>query len=58
MNNATQECINEDVHDMEVDVKALWQSFDVFYDHVVILFFTWKLSYINWIKQWLNTIVS
>ena len=43
---------------MEVDAKAVLQSFDVFYDRAVILFFTGKLPYINWIKQWLNTIVS
>ena len=56
--NATKEPIDEDVHFVKVDVTADLQSFDVFYDHVVILFFTMKLPYINWIKQWLNTIVS
>ena len=47
-----------DVHDVEVDIKAVLQFFDVFYDHALILFFTEKLPYINWIKQWLKTIVS
>ena len=53
-----QSCIDEDVHDVDVDAKAVLQSFDVFYDRAVILFFTGKLPYHNWIKQWLNTIVS
>ena len=56
--NEAKECINEEVHDVDVDAKAVLQSFDVFYDRAVILFFTGKLPYINWIKQWLNTIVS
>ena len=56
--NEEKECIVEDVHDVEVDAKIVLQSFDVFYDDAVILFFTGKLPYINWIKQWLNTIVS
>ena len=56
--NEAKECIDEDVHDVDVDAKAVLQSFDVFYDRAVILFFTGKLPYINWIKQWLNTIVS
>ena len=37
--NAAKECIEEDVHDVEVDAKAVVQSFDVFYDRAVILFF-------------------
>ena len=53
-----KECIDEDMHDVDVHAKAVLQSFDVFYDRAVILFFTGKLPYINWIKQWLNTIVS
>ena len=32
---------------MEVDAKALLQSFDIFYDHVVILFFNGKLLYMG-----------
>ena len=56
--NATKECNDEDVHVMDVDAKAVLQSFDVFYDRAVILFFTGKLPYINWIKQWLSTIMS
>ena len=28
--NATKECIDEDAVDVKVDVKAMWQSFDVF----------------------------
>ena len=44
--NEAKECIDEDVCDMELDAK----SFDLFYDHAII--------FINWIKQWLNTIVS
>ena len=36
--NAAKECIDEDVHDVEVDAKAMLQSFDVFYDRVVIFF--------------------
>ena len=56
--NEVKECIDEDVHDVDVDAKAVLQSFDVFYDHTGILFFIGKLPYINWIKQWLNTIVS
>ena len=56
--NAAKECIDEDVQDVEIDAKVVWQSFDVFYDRAVILFFIRKLPYINWIKQWLNTIVS
>ena len=56
--NAAKECNDEDVHDVDVDAKVVLQSFDVFYDRAVILFFTGKLPYINWIKQWLNTIVS
>ena len=50
--NEAKECINEEVHDVDVDAKAVLQSFDVFYDREVILFFTGKLPYI---KQWLNT---
>ena len=56
--NEAKECIDEDVHDVDLDAKAVLQSFHVFYDHAVILFFIGKLPYINWIKQWLNTIVS
>ena len=56
--NEAKECIDDDVHDVDVDAKAVLQSFDVFYDRAVILFFTGKLPYISWIKQWLNTIVS
>ena len=56
--NATKECINEDVHDVEADAKAVLQSFDVFYDRMIILFFSGKLPYINLIKQWMNTIMS
>ena len=56
--NDAEECIDEDVHDVDVDAKAVLQSFDVFYDRVVILFFIGKLPYINWIKQWWNTIMS
>ena len=52
--NVAKECIGDDV---EVDTKEVLQSFDVFYDCAVILFFDGKLSYINWIKQWFNTIV-
>ena len=35
--NAVKECIDEDVHDVEVDAKAVLQSFDVFYYRAVIL---------------------
>ena len=56
--NEAKECIDEDVHDVDLDAKAVLHSFDVFYDRAVILFFIGKLPYINWIKQWLNTIVS
>ena len=56
--NEAKECTDEDVHDVDVDAKAVLQSFDVFYDRAVILFFTGKLPYFSWIKQWLNTIVS
>ena len=37
--NAAKECIDEDVHDVEVDAKVVLQSFNVFYDRAVILFF-------------------
>ena len=53
--NEAKKCIDEDVHGVNVDAKAVLHSFDVFIDHAVILFFTGKLPYINWIKQWLNT---
>ena len=38
--NEAKACIDEDVHDVDVDAKAMLQSFDVSYDHAVILFFT------------------
>ena len=56
--NEEKEWIDEDDHNVDIDAKAVLQSFDVFYERAFILFFTWKLPYINWIKQWLNTIVS
>ena len=56
--NAAKECIDENVHYVEVDAKAVFQSFDVLYDRAAILFITRKLTYVNWIKLWLNTIVS
>ena len=56
--NAAEECIDENVHYVEVDAKAVFQSFDVLYDRAAILFITRKLTYVNWIKLWLNTIVS
>ena len=34
--NETKECINEDVHDVEVDVQAMLLSFDVFSDRAGI----------------------
>ena len=48
--NATKECINEDVHDVEVDAKVILQFCYVFYDFAVILYFTRKLPFVNWIK--------
>ena len=49
--NEAKECIDEDVHDVDVNAKVVLQFFDVFYDRAVILFFIGKLPYINWIKQ-------
>ena len=34
--NAAKECIDEDVHDVEVDVQAMLLSFDVFSDRAGI----------------------
>ena len=34
--NEAKESIDEDVHDVEVDAKAVLQYFDVFYDRAVI----------------------
>ena len=36
--NEAKECIDDDVHEVEVDAKVVLQSFDVFYDSVMILF--------------------
>ena len=38
---------NEDVRDVEVDANAILLSLYVLYDHVVLLFFSRKLSLIN-----------
>ena len=41
--NATKECIDQDMHYLKVDAKVVLQSFDVFIDRAIILLFTRKL---------------
>ncbi len=53
----SRDCTDEDVKDVDIDTKSVLQSFDVFYDRAVILFFTGKLPLVSWIKQWLNTML-
>ena len=38
--NDVKECIDDDVHDVEVDAKAVLQFFYIFYDRAIILLFT------------------
>ena len=36
---------------MEANVEAVLRSFDVFYDHVDVLFFNGKLPFIHWTQS-------
>ena len=48
-NTTVKESINEDVHDVEVHVKAMLHFFHVFMIVLLYYLFTRKLADINWI---------
>ncbi len=68
-NSLMEECMKEnakiieefdvdDVIKVEVDTKEYLRSFSDFYDKGVIMFFTGRIPYLSWIKQWLPNVMN
>ena len=68
-NSLMEECMKEnakiieefdvdDVIKVEVDTKEYLRSFSDFYDKGVIMFFTGRIPYLSWIKQWLRNVMN
>ena len=51
------EFVDGDVITVEVETKEYIMSFSTFYDRIVMMFFTSKVPYLTWIKQWLHNVV-
>ena len=49
--------MEEDVVEVVMETKSMLATFDRFYDHDIILYFTNKLPLVSWIKQRLNSFI-